>query len=188
VTVQKGRRDGGHETRVSLRWALPAPPAPLPDDDRLDARVRFVLETTGKRLGFWDGDRQALEQWHRARRDGGTKGRCLIARDQQDGGRPAAILAWHYDPKPERGPRHPHLITAIALPDVDGPLRAEFLLAAWLLTRVTLVIDAKTSRHRRVGVVRDNAIALSLEDLKLLDFRKGPRRDGYNGDYWVLNA
>lgn len=188
VMVTPGRRDGDDETRVALRWSLPAPPPPPPDDDEIDRRERFLLETTGKRLAHWDGDSDALQHWHFARKDGGTKGRCLIARDQQDGGRPAALLSWHYEPKPERGSRRPNLITAIALPHVEPPLRFEFLVAAWLLTRVVLAIDAKTSSRGRVGVVRVNAIALSEEDLRLLGFQKGRKDDGYSGDYWVLSA
>jgi hypothetical protein len=180
VTVKAGRRDGEDETRVSLRWSLPAPPLPPPADDRLDPRERFLLATTDKRLGGWDGDREARKQWNEAQ-DGGSKGRCLIARDQQGDGGLAAIMAWHYEAKPKRGRRRPHLITALALPEVERALRAEFLLAAWLLTQVALVIDAKTAGLGRVGVVRDNAIALSLEDLELLGFQRGSKRDAYNG-------
>ena len=40
----------------------------------------------------------------------------------------------------------------------------------------------------RVGLVRDSAIGVDLDTLKLLGFRRGKKADGYDGDYYVFEA
>jgi hypothetical protein len=79
-------------------------------------------------------------------------------------------------------------VTSAAVRDgVGGQLRAEYMVALWLLVCVAIAIDRRTIRYGRIGLVRDNGIALAEEHLKTLGFRRGPKRDGYAGDYFVCD-
>jgi hypothetical protein len=120
----------------------------------------------------------------------GPKGRRLLASDLRNDNRVAAILAWHLQPGPSSAAATPHLITAAAIrTDIeDRALRAEYLVALWLLMCVTLAIDRRTIRAGRVGVVLDSGIALSARELADFGFRRGPKSDAYRGDYYTLEA
>lgn len=88
------------------------------------------------------------------------------------------------------GARRPHLVTAAAVRmDVSDPgVRAEYLVALWLLTCVMAAIDRRTIQAGRVGLVLDGGIALSVRELAHLDFKRGRKREGYRGDYYTLPA
>lgn len=126
-----------------------------------------------------------MEQWHRA---SAQKGRRLVASDLHNSNRAAAILSWHFEPAHGRNAR-PHLITALSVRgDVSSELRAEYVVAAWLLVCVALAIERRTVCRGRIGVVLDNAIELSGDDLAMFGFVKGPKQGGYRGDYYELRA
>jgi hypothetical protein len=89
----------------------------------------------------------------------------------------------------EGGSARPHLVVALAIAsDADGDLRAEYMTAARLLCLVGLAIDRCTVEKGQIGVVVDNAIDLPTDDLREFGFARGPKKDGYKGDYWVLRA
>ena len=100
----------------------------------------------------------------------------------------STILAWHFQPGARGGRHRPHLITAAAVRlDVeDAALRADYLVALWLLVCVTAAIDRATSRVGRVGLVLDRGIALTPSELAHFGFRHGRRSEGYRGDYYTL--
>lgn len=125
-------------------------------------------------------DRAALRAWHSA---DGAKGRRLMAVDLANDDRVAAILSWHFEPG-SAGSR-PHLVTAAAVRE-QADLRAESFIALELLFAVVLAIDARTVLRRMIGLVNDNAIAVSESELQLAGFVRGTRRTGYGGDYWSL--
>jgi hypothetical protein len=120
----------------------------------------------------------------------GQKGRRLLAGDLREDNRVAAILAWHFEPGFSGGAQRPHLITAAAVrKDVDDPaVRAEYLVAFWLLACVMAAIDRRTIRAGRVGLVLDGGIGLSVEELASFGFKRGRKREGYRGDYFTLPA
>ncbi len=128
-----------------------------------------------------------MKAWHMAE---GQKGRRLLASDLREDNRVAAILAWHFEPGSRGGTRRPHLITAAAVrKDVQDPaVRAEHLIALWLLMCVMAAIDRKTVRAGRVGLVLDSGIELGAGELASLGFKRGRRREGYRGDYYTLPA
>lgn len=128
-----------------------------------------------------------MKAWHTA---DGHKGRRLIASDLRNDNRVAALLAWHFEPQPKQGGQRPHLITALAVRDdvADTALRAEYLVALWLLTCVMAAIDRKTIEAGRVGLVLDGGIALGSRELADLGFKRGRKSDGYRGDYYTLPA
>jgi hypothetical protein len=120
----------------------------------------------------------------------GRKGRRLLASDLRNDNRVAAILAWHFEPGGSGGSKRPHLIIAAAIrKDVeDQALRAEYLIALWLLICVVVAIDCRTIKAGRVGLVLDGAIALPSATLIDLGFRRGRKRAGYRGEYYTLTA
>lgn len=124
-----------------------------------------------------------MSVWHGA---DGAKGRRLLASDLANDNRVAAMLAWHFEPDTSG---RPHLVTAAAVRDgVERTIEAEYLAALWLLVCVAAAIDRRTIARGRVGLVRDSAIGLDLDTLKLLGFRRGRKTDGYSGDYYVFDA
>lgn len=180
LTVAPGRRAGDPETVVSFDHLLP-------DPGRVegDLGARWRLATARHRLVGFPVSGEALAEWHRA---DPHKGRRLVAADLHNRNRAAAILSWHYEPRRGRRGR-PHLITSLAVRgNVSRELRAEYVVALWLLTCVALAIDRKTVRRKRIGVVLDNAIELSLQDLTAIGFSRGPQRGGYRGEYYELRA
>lgn len=53
---------------------------------------------------------------------------------------------------------------------------------------VAAAIDRRTIARGRVGLVRDSAIDVDIDVLKVLGFRRGRKSDGYEGDYYVFEA
>lgn len=124
-----------------------------------------------------------MSVWHSAE---GAKGRRLLAGDLANDNRVAAVLAWHFEPDTSG---RPHLVTAAAVRDgAERTLEAEYLVALWLLVCVAVAIDRRTIARGRVGLVRDSAIGVDLDTLKLLGFQRGRKADGYDGDYYVFEA
>jgi hypothetical protein len=124
-----------------------------------------------------------MSVWHGA---DGAKGRRLLAGDLASDNRVAAVLAWHFEPDTSG---RPHLVTAAAVRDgVEPSVEAEYLVALWLLACVAVAIDRRTIGRGRVGLVRDSAIGVDRDTLKLLGFRRGRKADGYDGDYYVFEA
>jgi hypothetical protein len=181
LTVHRGRRAGEPETRVELDHLLPSPA------DRDKAPARWRLATTAARLYPPPVPTEPMKAWHMAE---GQKGRRLLAGDLRADNRVAAILAWHFERGSRSGERRPHLITAAATrKDVeDDALRAEYLVALWLLVCVVAAIDRRTVRAGRIGLVVDGGIELSTGELSDLGFTRGRKREGYRGDYYTLRA
>lgn len=178
LVIDEGRRSGDPETRVALDHRLPDPG---PDDP--SPRARWRLATSRARLYPPPVGREPISVWHSAY---ATKGRRLLAGDLANENRVAAVLAWHFEPDTSG---RPHLVTAAAVRDgVDRALEAEYLVALWLLVCAAAAIDRRTIARGRVGLVRDSAIDVGLDTLKLLGFRRGRKADGYDGDYYVFEA
>lgn len=181
LTVHRGQRSGEDETRVQLDHRLPS----------LDAgsgpSARWRLATTDSRLYPPPVESGPLRAWRSA---DGKKGRRLVAGDLRAENRVAAVLAWHFQAKPPRGARSPHLITAAAVrKDLeDAALRAEYLVALWLLVCVVAAIDRKTGRVGRVGLVLDAGIVLTAGEVVLLGLQRGRVSDGYRGEYYTFGA
>lgn len=177
--MQRGRQSGERETRVRLDHRIPSPTGDA------GPAARWRLATASGRLYPPPTGRVPLKAWHTA---DGPKGRGLVASDLRNDNRVAAILAWHFQPGSPGGEPAPHLITAAAVrKDVEDPaLRAEYLVALWLLVSVTVAIDRKTIGAGRVGLVLDGAIALTARELADFGFRRGPKSDAYRGDYYAL--
>jgi hypothetical protein len=183
ITVIEGHRDGSGETRVHLNAGFPGP-TPIPaDDEEIDPREKWRIRTSSKRLLGFNADADVLSVWHAARHY--KKGRSLVVADQANDGRVAAILSWHYAEKPRKGKRPPHLVTSLALSG-DPAMHAEDMVGAYLLCLTALAIASKTNPKHRVGLVLDNAIAMSDADLTEIGWKKGPKSDGYKGDYRVF--
>jgi hypothetical protein len=182
LSVEAGRRAGDPETRVRVDLRYPDPGV-----TGEGGRERWRLRTARHRLEKAPFRREALGAFHGAE---ALKGRRLTAVDLGNEGRVAAILAWHFEPRPaEGGSRRPHLVIALAVAeDAVGPLRGEYLVACWLLCLVGLAIDRRTVAKGRIGVVLDAAIDLSPEELGAFGFKRGRRRDGYSGNYLELSA
>jgi hypothetical protein len=168
VRVESGRRAGDPETAIAIDHLLP-------DPAKLGAgRARWRLATARTRLARFPVGTDALAEWHRA---DARKGRRLIASDLRNKNRAGAILSWHYEPRRGRNQR-PHLITSLAVRHDVGPdLRAEYMVALWLLTCVALAIDRRTIRRGRVGVVLDNAIELDAAELAAFGLTRGVRKE-----------
>ncbi|HEY5342128.1 MAG TPA: hypothetical protein VIJ66_00505 [Solirubrobacteraceae bacterium] len=181
LTVHHGRRGGEPETRIELDHLLPSPASGM------NAPARWRLATTTARLYPPPVESEPMKAWHMAE---GQKGRRLLAGDLREDNRVAAVLAWHFEPGPRGGAHRPHLITAAAVRgDVSDPaVRAEYLVALWLLTCVMAAIDRRTIRSGQVGLVLDGGIALSAAELAHFDFKRGRKREGYRGDYYTLPA
>jgi len=128
-----------------------------------------------------------MKAWHMA---DGHKGRRPLAGDLRADNRVAAVLAWHFEPGSRRGEQRPHLITAAAVrKDVKvRALRADYLVALWLLVGVVAAIDRRTVRAGRIGLVLDGGIALSPRELADFGFTRGRKREGCRGDYYTLPA
>ncbi len=99
-------------------------------------------------------------------------------------------MAWHFETSSAQGgSQRPHLVVALGLAgDARGVLRAEYLVACWLLCLIGLAIDRRTVAKGRIGVVLDAAIALPEGELGTLGFKRGSQRNGYAGDYFELLA
>lgn len=177
LRVHHGRRDGEPETRIELDHLLPPPGG----GSSLPARWR--LATSAARLYPPPVPSAPMKAWHTAE---GHKGRRLLAGDLRQDNRVVAILAWHYQPQPRSASRRPHLITAVAIrKDVDPAVRAEYLVALWLLVCVMVAIDRRTIQAGRVGLVLDSGIDLSPGELGRFGFKPGRKREGYRGDYYT---
>jgi hypothetical protein len=183
IVIEGGRRDGSAETRVTIDLRHPE----LTDDEEQDGRERWRLRTARHRLARAPFSRDVLAAFHDAE---AQKGRRLTAVDLRNQSRVAAMMAWHFEPRPRQGgSRRPHLVTALSVAqDAAGPLRGEYLVACWLLCMIGLAIDRRTVEKGRIGVVLDAAIALEREELAELGFRRGRKRDGYKGTYYELAA
>jgi hypothetical protein len=181
LAVPRGRREGERETRVELDHRLPSPVAAG------EPAARWRLASTASRLYPPPTESEPLKAWRTAE---GQKGRRLVASDLRYDNRVAAILAWHFEPKPRSGARRPHLITAAAVrKDLeDTELRAEYLVALWLLVCVVAAIDRKTGQVGRIGLVLDGGIALTASELAAFGFQRGRMSDGYRGDYYTFSA
>lgn len=181
LTVRRGRRAGEQETRIELDHRLPS------SDLRGGPSARWRLASSDSRLYPPPVESAPLQAWRSA---DGKKGRRLVAADLRNDNRVAAILAWHFQVKPARGARRPHLITAAAVRKelADDALRAEYLVALWLLMCVAAAIDRKTGKVGRVGLVRDAAIALSAAEIADLGLERGRMSDGYKGEYYTFPA
>jgi hypothetical protein len=182
VVVEGGRRDGSRETRIAIDVRYPNV---LNEQEGQPERWR--LRTARRRLERAPCSRETLAAFHGAEAE---KGRRLTAVDLRNQNRVAALMAWHFEPRPAQGgSRRPHLVVALALAgDTQGTLRGEYLTACWLLCLIGLAIDRRTVAKGRIGVVLDAAIALSREELATLGFKRGRRRGGYSGDYFELVA
>jgi hypothetical protein len=181
TVVEGGRRDGSAETRVTIDLRHPEPA----DDEEQGGRERWRLRTARHRLVRAPFSRDVLAAFHEAE---AQKGRRLTAVDLRNQSRVAALMAWHFEPRPRQGgSRRPHLITALSLAqDAEGSLRGEYLVACWLLCVIGLAIDRRTVNKGRIGVVLDAAIALEQAELADLGFRRGRKRGGYKGAYYEL--
>ena len=176
ITVADGRRAGDPETRIGLDHLIPSP------DALGSGPARWRLSTSQRHLYPPPVSREPLRAWHAA---DGAKGRRLLAADLSAEGRVAALLGWHFEP----GPRRPHLVTSAAVRSgVAKPLRAEYLVALWLLLCVGLAIDRRTLGRGRIGLVLDNGVGLTPHELASLGLSRGSARDGYRGDYFVFSA
>jgi hypothetical protein len=181
IAVEGGRRGGIGETRI--RVDLRQPDADSPDN----GSERWRLRTTRHRLARAAFSRETLAAFHVADEQ---KGRRLTAVDLRNESRVAALMAWHFEARvAQGGSRRPHLVVALGLAqDAHGILRAEYLVACWLLCLIGLAIDRRTVAKGCIGVVLDAAIDLSERELDALGFRRAPRRAGYAGNYFELVA
>lgn len=177
LTVRHGRREGER----GLDHRLPS----LETSGGSSARWR--LATSDSRLYPTPVENGPLQAWRSA---DGKKGRRPVAADLHNDNRLAAILAWHFEAKPTRGARRPHLITAAAVrKDLeDQALRAEYLVALWLLMCVVSAIDRKTCQLGHVELVRDTGIALTTAEITHIDLQRGRTSDEYKGDYYTFPA
>ncbi len=182
ISVEGGRRNGDAETRIKLDIRYPDI---APEQGHQPERWR--LRTARHRLARAPFSRETLAAFHGAE---AQKGRRLTVIDLRNEHRVAALMAWHFEARPgQGGTRRPHLVVALALAeDARGVLRGEYLVACWLLCLIGLAIDRRTVAKGRIGVVLDAAIALSQDELAALGFKRGPKRDGYSGDYFDLSA
>lgn len=181
ITVEEGRRAGDPETRVKIDLRLPE------SDSGTGAQERWRIRTARHRLARAPFGSNVLAAFHGA---DGEKGRRLTVVDLVNENRVASLMAWHFEaPRSRGGSARPHLVVALAIAsDADGDLRAEYMTSALLLCLVGLAIDRCTVEKGQIGVVIDNAIDLSTGDLREFGFTRGPKKDGYKGDYWVLRA
>lgn len=179
ITVELGLQAGDPETRISVDHLLPNP------DENDDPRARWRLRTLPTKLYGSPIAAAALEALHGV---DANKGRRLGASDLQNDNRVAAVIGWHFATGRRQGTRQPHLITAAAVRTGTSPeVRAEDMVAIWILMNLVLAIDGQTINRGQIGLVLDGGIGLSEGDLRSLDWKPGPDRGGYAGDYWILS-
>jgi hypothetical protein len=179
IAVTGGRRAGDPETRVHLDHLIPSPAA------FVSGPARWRLASSNARLYPAPVGRDALTAWHSA---DGVKGRRLLATDVANDHQVAALLSWHFDPSGRGRIARPHLVTSAAIWNgATGELRNDYLIALWLFFCTVAAIDQRTVRRGEVGLVRDNAIELDVNELRELGLTPGRRRGGYAGDYWVFS-
>lgn len=58
--------------------------------------------------------------------------------------------------------------------DAAGALRGEYTVMLWYLLMIVAAIDRCTVKRGRVGVLADNAIILTPDELQALGLRQGP--------------
>jgi hypothetical protein len=181
ITVEEGLRAGDPETRVKVDLRMPDPTPGTGE------RERWRIRTAKGRLARAPFASEVLAAFHGAE---AKKGRCLTVVDLGNQSRVASLMAWHFEAPPARGgSRRPHLVVALAIAsDAEGEVLASYMVSAWLLCLVGLAIDRQTLGKGQIGVVIDKAIDLEVDDLQEFGFRRGPQKDGYEGDYWVLSA
>lgn len=146
IAIEGGRRDGGTETRVRLDLRHPEVA-----DSPHKSSERWRLRTARHRLARAPFSRETLAAFHRA---DARKGRRLTAVDLRSESRVAALMAWHFEASSTQGgSQRPHLVVALGLAqDARGALRAEYLVACWLLWRPRrLGIHARDSAQRILG-------------------------------------
>lgn len=195
LTISEARWNGDPQTVVHIDRLLPTlamPTGTVENDDEdadKDARWRVRTAKPTHLYGF-PGSRDALREFHRAN---ARKGRRLLVRDL-DAGHIAAVLAWHFEEGPveedaarkrSHGERlRPHLVTSMTVrQDVTGIVHGEYMVMLWYLLLVVAAIDRRTVNRRRVGVVMDSAIVLTVGELRMLGLMKGPssKHGGYPG-------
>lgn len=185
LTISQARWDGDPQTVVHIDRLIPTLVVSKGtvenenDDADSDARWR-VLTAKPPRLYGFPAPTSALEEFHRA---DARKGRRLLVRDL-DAGHIAAVLSWHFEQGPieqegaQRSRRkrlRPHLLTSMVVrQDTTMPVRGEYMTMLWYLLLIVAAIDRRTVHRRRVGVVADNAIILTPDELWALGLRKGP--------------
>ncbi len=183
LTICEARWVGEPHTVVHIDRLLPTLSVPKGtvenDGDDADARWR-VLTAKPPRLYGFPAPANALGEFHRA---DAKKGRRLLVRDL-DAGHIAAVLAWHFEEGPpedierkrSRSKRlRPHLVTSMVVrDDAEEEMRGEYTVMLWFLLLIVAAIDRRTVNRRRVGVIADNAIILTSDELHALGLRKGP--------------
>lgn len=201
LAIADARWDGDPQTVVFLDRILPdlTPPEAHADSEAEapDARARWRVVTTQRRLFGFPAPQAAIAEFHKA---DAKKGRRLIVRDL-DAAHIAAALSWHFEEGPEEDPRRrrsrrsqlrPHLVTSMVVRhDAGGERRAQYTVMLWYLLLVVAAIDRRTVRRGRVGVVADSAIILTPDELKAFGLRRGPSRKhgGYADDeYYELST
>ncbi len=202
LTISEARWDGDPQTVVHVDRLIPTLAVPEGtvenenDDADTDARWRVLTAKPPHLYGF-PAPTSALEEFHRA---DARKGRRLLVRDL-DAGQVAAVLAWHFeqgppeDAKQRRSRRQrmrPHLVTSMAVRgDTTTAVRGEYVVMLWYLLLIVAAVDRITVNRHRVGVVADNAIILTPDELRALGLRKGPsgKHGGYSGRaYYELST
>jgi hypothetical protein len=187
LTISAARWNGDPQTVVHIDRLIPTLAVPEGtvesehDDADADARWRVLTAKPLHLYGF-PAPTSALEEFHRA---DARKGRRLLVRDL-DAGQIAAVLSWHFEQGPieqagvqrsRRGRLRPHLVTSMVVRrDTTVPVRGEYTVMLWYLLLIVAAIDCRTVNRRRVGVVVDSAIVLTLDELGMLGLRKGPSR------------
>jgi hypothetical protein len=196
LTISDARWDGDEQTVVHIDRLLPSLQSVENDEDHAKARWHLRTAKPLHLYGF-PAPPAALEEFHRA---DARKGRRLLVRDL-NGEQIAAVLAWHFEHGPaehagrrrsRRKSLRPHLVTSMVVRhDAAGLLRSEYTVMLWYLLLVVVAIDRRTVKRGRVGVLADNAIILTPDELDAFGLRKGPssRHGGYSDrDYYELSA
>jgi hypothetical protein len=184
LTISEARWDGDPQTVIRLDRLIPslAPRKGMLEgevDAEDDARWQVLTAKPTHLYGF-PAPRAALETFHRA---DAKKGRRLLARDL-DAGHIAALLSWHFEegptedverPRSRRKRLRPHLVTSMVVrADATGALRGEYMVMLSYLLMIVAAIDRCTVKRGRVGVLADNAIVLTPDELRALGFKPGP--------------
>lgn len=201
LTISEASWDGDPQTVIRLDRLIPslAPPKGMLEEEvdaADDARWQLLTAKPTHLYGF-PAPRAALEAFHRA---DAKKGRRLLVRDL-DAGHIAALLSWHFEQGPtedverrrsRRKRLRPHLVTSMVVrDDAAGALRGEYTVMLWYLLMIVAAIDRCTVKRGRVGVLADNAIILTPDELQALGLRQGPStKHGGHGDrnYYELST